>query len=51
MSWAATSWAFSEAQLLRCQGESVADTAKTVSCYADIIAMRHPKRARLWWLP
>ena len=25
------------------QGESVADTAKTVSCYADIIAMRHPK--------
>ena len=24
-------------------GESVADTAKTVSCYADIIAMRHPK--------
>ena len=25
------------------KGESVADTAKTVSCYADIIAMRHPK--------
>ena len=24
------------------KGESVADTAKTVSCYADIIAMRHP---------
>ena len=24
-------------------GESVADTARTVSCYADIIAMRHPK--------
>ena len=24
-------------------GESVADTAKTISCYADIIAMRHPK--------
>ena len=25
------------------KGERVADTAKTVSCYADIIAMRHPK--------
>ena len=25
------------------KGESVADTAKTVSCYADIIAMRHSK--------
>ena len=25
------------------KGESVADTAKTVSCYADVIAMRHPK--------
>ena len=25
------------------KGESVADTAKVVSCYADIIAMRHPK--------
>ena len=25
------------------KGESVADTAKTISCYADIIAMRHPK--------
>ncbi len=25
------------------KGESVADTAKTVSCYADIIAMRSPK--------
>lgn len=24
------------------KGESVSDTAKTVSCYADIIAMRHP---------
>ena len=30
------------------KGESVADTAKTISCYADIIAMRHPKEwARL----
>ena len=25
------------------KGESVSDTAKTISCYADIIAMRHPK--------
>ncbi|MBR2695917.1 MAG: aspartate carbamoyltransferase [Parasporobacterium sp.] len=25
------------------KGESVADTIKVVSCYADIIAMRHPK--------
>ena len=25
------------------KGESVADTVKTVSLYADIIAMRHPK--------
>ncbi len=25
------------------KGESVRDTARTVSCYADIIAMRHPK--------
>ena len=25
------------------KGESVADTAKTISSYADIIAMRHPK--------
>ncbi|MBR6524094.1 MAG: aspartate carbamoyltransferase [Clostridia bacterium] len=25
------------------KGESISDTAKTVSCYADIIAMRHPK--------
>ncbi|MDO5737946.1 MAG: aspartate carbamoyltransferase [Eubacteriales bacterium] len=25
------------------KGESVADTAKTVECFADIIAMRHPK--------
>ena len=25
------------------KGESVADTAKVVSCYADIIAIRHPK--------
>ena len=24
------------------KGESVADTAKIISCYADIIAMRHP---------
>ncbi len=25
------------------KGESVSDTARTISCYADIIAMRHPK--------
>ncbi len=25
------------------KGESVADTARTIACYADIIAMRHPK--------
>lgn len=25
------------------KGESVADTARTVECFADIIAMRHPK--------
>ena len=35
---------FSEAQSSSAaKGESVADTAKTISCYADIIAMRHPK--------
>ena len=32
---AASSWAS--------KGESVSDTVKVVSCYADIIAMRHPK--------
>ena len=25
------------------KGESVADTSKVISCYADILAMRHPK--------
>ena len=25
------------------KGESIADTAKIISCYADIMAMRHPK--------
>ncbi len=35
---------FSEAQSSSAsKGESVADTARIVSCYADIIAMRHPK--------
>ena len=35
---------FSEAQSSSAsKGESVGDTARTVSCYADIIAMRHPK--------
>jgi aspartate carbamoyltransferase catalytic subunit len=35
---------FSEAQSSSAaKGESVADTARTISCFADIIAMRHPK--------
>jgi len=35
---------FSEAQSSSAaKGESIADTARTVSCFADIIAMRHPK--------
>ena len=35
---------FSEAQSSSsAKGESVSDTIKVVSCYADIIAMRHPK--------
>lgn len=35
---------FSEAQSSSAaKGESVADTIQTVSCYSDIIAMRHPK--------
>lgn len=35
---------FSEAQSSSAaKGESVADTIRTVCCYADIIAMRHPK--------
>ena len=35
---------FSEAQSSSAsKGERVADTAKVISCYADIIAMRHPK--------
>lgn len=35
---------FSEAQSSSAaKGESIADTAKVISCYADIIAMRHPK--------
>lgn len=35
---------FSEAQSSSAsKGESVADTARVISCYADIIAMRHPK--------
>ncbi len=35
---------FSEAQSSSAaKGESVADTARVVGCYADIIAMRHPK--------
>ena len=35
---------FSDAQCSSSsKGESVADTIHVVSCYADIIAMRHPK--------
>ena len=35
---------FSEAQSSSAaKGESIADTVKVISCYADIIAMRHPK--------
>jgi aspartate carbamoyltransferase catalytic subunit len=35
---------FSEAQASSAaKGESVADTVRTVGCYVDIIAMRHPK--------
>ena len=35
---------FSQAQSSSAsKGESVSDTIQTVSCYADIIAMRHPK--------
>lgn len=35
---------FSEAQSSSAaKGESIADTAKVISCYADIIAIRHPK--------
>ena len=30
------------------KGESVSDTIRTVSCYADIVAMRHPKEERRW---
>ena len=29
--------------LQNCKGESVADTIRLISCYADICAMRHPK--------
>ena len=32
------------------KGESIADTAKTVSCYVDIIAMRHPKEGSAYVL-
>ncbi len=39
------------------KGESVSDTAKIISCYADIIAMRHPKEgapyvaSKAAWIP
>ena len=39
------------------KGESIADTAKMISCYADIMAMRHPKEGAPYvasknaWIP
>jgi aspartate carbamoyltransferase catalytic subunit len=39
------------------KGESIADTAKMISCYADIMAMRHPKEgapfvaSKAAWIP
>ena len=33
------------------KGETVADTVRVVSCYSDIIAMRHPRRVRRWSHP
>lgn len=30
------------------KGESVSDTIRTVSCYADIVAMRHQRKERRW---
>ena len=37
-------WGFAEASSSSAsKGESVSDTIRTVGCYADIIAMRHPK--------
>ena len=39
------------------KGESISDTAKMISCYADIMAMRHPKEgapyvaSRAAWIP
>ena len=39
------------------KGESISDTAKMISCYADIMAMRHPKEgapyvaAKSAWIP
>lgn len=31
------------------KGESVADTIRIISCYADICAMRHPKEGAALW--
>ncbi len=33
------------------KGESVSDTARVIGCYADIIAMRHPKEGAPMWPP
>ena len=34
---------FSSSVQFASKGESVSDTIRTISCYADICAMRHPK--------
>ena len=42
--WAARHWAFAGHELSSAsKGETVEDTARVVSNYADVIAMRHPK--------
>ena len=33
------------------KGESVSDTIRVISCYADIAAIRHPKEGAPWWHP
>ena len=44
MSWAGRCWALRmAASSSASKGESVSDTVRVVGCYADIIAMRHPK--------
>ena len=44
LSLAEKPFGFAGAEQSEChKRETVADTARVVSCYADIIAMRHPK--------